>query len=250
MIELLQHGTLEILGRHPQASNAVFVVECTLADETITALYKPAAGERPLWDFPDVTLAAREVAAYELSEALGMSLVPETVWREDGPAGPGSLQRWIDGARLDDVVVVSEADDGWLPVMEAQLTDGTDVVVAHRDSDALRTMAFFDAVINNADRKAGHLLRDSEARLWGVDHGVTFHADPKLRTVLWGFAEQPIPAGLLAALDVDVRRLPALRRALSEDEFLALEARMRDLASSGRFPVPNADWPAIPWPIY
>lgn len=250
MIELLQHGTLQIVGRHPEASNAVFVVECTVADERVSALYKPTAGERPLWDFPDVTLAAREVAAYEMSEALGLSIVPETVWRDDGPAGPGSLQRWIDDARLDDVAVVSDLDDGWLPVMEAQLTDGTEVVVAHRDTDALRAFAFFDAVINNADRKAGHLLRDADSRLWGVDHGVTFHTEPKLRTVLWGFAGERIPDALLATLEIDVRKIPALRRTLSDAEFSALETRIRGLSESGRFPLPSPDWPAIPWPIY
>ena len=190
MIETLLTTAVTVIGRHPHASNAAYVVECATDSAPVRALYKPAAGERQLWDFPDTVLGLREVAAYEVSQQLGIPHVPPTVWREDLPLGPGSLQLWIDDASVADVDVVESPDEGWLHVLDAELTDGTCVQVVHRDLPVLRALALLDAVMNNADRKAGHLLRDPEGRLWAVDHGVTFHAEPKLRTVLWGFAAQ------------------------------------------------------------
>ena len=250
MIEHLQHGVITVLGRHPQASNSALVVECVYADVTVRAMYKPVQGERPLWDFPDAVLAAREVAAYDVAVALGFQFIPPTIWRDDGPAGPGSLQLWIDEATIQDVIVTPEPAEGWLPVLQAQLADGTDVVVAHRDTADLRALALLDAVMNNADRKAGHLLRDQAGTLWAVDHGVTFHADPKLRTVLWGFAGDPIEPSLLAQLDVALHELSSVQQALQAEEIEALAERVAALQTSGAYPFPSPDWPAVPWPIY
>lgn len=250
MIRLLSEGTITVLGRHTQASNAVFVVECTLGDEQCRAVYKPAAGERPLWDFPDAVLGRREVAAYEVAVACGFGFVPPTVWREDAPLGAGSLQRWIDDATVVDIAVVPEPPTNWRAVLDAELTDGTPVQVAHADNTELRELALFDALVNNADRKAGHILRDRDGALWAVDHGVTFHADPKLRTVLWGFAGETIADDLLARLSPDLLNLQAVAQAITDDERTALERRIRELVRKRVYPEPSPEWPAIPWPIF
>ncbi|MHB0928369.1 MAG: SCO1664 family protein [Candidatus Nanopelagicales bacterium] len=249
MIDLLQQASLEVLGRHPYASNQVFIVACH-GETTVRAIYKPVAGERPLWDFPRGELARREVASYALSEQLGLGLVPATVWREDGPFGPGSLQIWIEDASLSDVDIVQQPQAGWCAVLDAQLEDGSDVTVVHRDLPELRALALFDAVLNNGDRKAGHMLRDAQGTLWAVDHGVTFHTDPKLRTVLWGFRGDRVDVALLDRLSALDTRLPELRRALDDDELEALQQRVDGLRRSGIYPDPPQQWPAIPWPIY
>lgn len=250
MINLLRTGATTIIGRHPLSSNAAYVVECEADDRRVRAIYKPATGERPLWDFPDAVLGLREVAAFELAQALGLPLIPPTVWREDLPLGPGSMQQWIEDASIDDVAVVQERAGGWLHVLDAELTDGTAVQVVHRDLPELRQLALLDAVMNNADRKAGHLLRDNDGRLWAVDHGVTFHNEPKLRTVLWGFAAETIDTDLLTRLDERVAQLPAIARALRDVEVGALAKRIRELRERGTYPLPSTDWPAIPWPIF
>lgn len=249
MIEHLRAANVEILGRHPQASNAAFVVSCEHGDTSVRALYKPASGERHLWDFPNAVLGLREVAAYALAEALGLPFIPPTIWRDDLPLGPGSLQLWIDDASLADVEVVTEAAEGWLHVLDAELQDGTEVQVVHRDLPELRMLAFLDLLLNNADRKAGHMLRDAGGALWAVDHGVTFHSEPKLRTVLWGFAGQPIQSDLLQRLDPQLLAIDAVEAALIPLELKALEQRMRAVATMGMYPSPT-HWPAIPWPIY
>ncbi len=249
MIESLRTGALEVLGRHPYSSNQAFIVACEGASHT-RAIYKPVAGERPLWDFPRGELARREVAAYAVSEALGFHLVPPTVWREDAPFGPGSLQQWIEDARITDVDIVQEVPAGWVSVLQAELEDGTAVEVVHRDSDDLRALALFDAVLNNGDRKAGHIVRDASDRLWALDHGVTFHVDSKLRTVIWGFRGDPVPPELLARLTLDPTSLPEVTSALDANELAALAQRMQQLLTSGTYPFPSEDWPAIPWPIY
>lgn len=250
MKHLLETGEMSVLGRHPSASNAVFVVEVTDGVDTMRALYKPVAGERELWDFPDGALARREVAAHEFDEALGLGFIPTTIWREIAPHGPGSLQRWIDDASLDDVAVARATDDGWLHVLDAELQDGTQVVVAHRDREDLRVLALLDALMNNADRKAGHLLRDPQGKLWAVDHGVTFHDEPKLRTVLWGFAGQPLTADLVDVLARVPDALDPLSAWLPQRAVNAVQARADALLSHGVLPGPTADWPAVPWPIW
>lgn len=248
---LLREGAIEFIGRHPEASNAVFVVSVRDAGGTATrAIYKPIAGERPLWDFPRGELARREVAAYALAVAMGFSFIPETVWRDDAPAGPGSLQRWIEDAEIQDVDVVPDASPGWRHVLDAQLSDGTAVQLVHRDLDELRALALFDAVVNNGDRKGGHILRDPAGTLCAVDHGVTFHAEPRLRTVLWGFEGEVIPSGLLERLSLDVRAVPELIQTLDDEELQALERRIAQLRTDKVFPGPSEEWPSIPWPVY
>lgn len=243
-------GSVTILGRHPRASNAVFLVDVHGDEGIVRAIYKPVSGERPLWDFPRGELARREVATHAVATALGLDLVPDTVWVEQAPLGPGSLQRWIDDASLNDVEIVQEVPEGWHHVLDAELEDGTPVQLVHRDDAALRALAVLDAIVNNGDRKAGHILRDASGHLWAVDHGVTFHADPKLRTVLWGFVDDPIAPDLLARLDTDLTALPAVRSALDTTELDALVERVRALRESGVHPGPAPDWPAIPWPVY
>jgi uncharacterized repeat protein (TIGR03843 family) len=169
-LDLLQHGELSIEGRLVDASNATLYCAIASADVTAACVYKPVAGERPLWDFPDGTLAEREVAAYEVSTCLGWRIVPPTIYR-DGPAGPGMVQLWIDEDTLTDVVRL----------------------IRGRSSTALRRIAVFDAVVNNADRKGGHLLPVADGHVYGVDHGVTFNVEDKLRTVLWQWAGEPMP---------------------------------------------------------
>lgn len=250
MHELLRNGRIAVVGRHPYSSNSALVVDVSDGDARARAIYKPVAAERPLWDFPRGELARREVAAYAASEALGLGAVPVTVWREDAPHGPGSLQQWIEDATIADVDIVQEVEAGWIAVLDAELQDGTEVQVVHRDLPELRALALFDALVNNGDRKAGHLLRDLTGRLWVVDHGVTFHADPKLRTVLWGFEGQSIDEALSPMLEIDLTELHDVRAALDDVELEALRGRQAALRRQGVFPSPSRDWPAIPWPIY
>lgn len=243
-------GAMAILGRHPRASNAVFLVDVETDAGSIRALYKPVSGERPLWDFPRGELARREVATHAVARALGIDVVPNTVWREDAPLGPGSLQRWIEDASLADVDVTPEVPPGWHHVLDAELEDGTPVRLVHRDDEDLRALALLDAIVNNGDRKAGHILRDADGRLWAVDHGVTFHVEPRLRTVLWGFTGDPIPTAFADRMDTDLTLLPEVRIALDDAELEALDARMHALRATGVHPGPSPDWPAIPWPVY
>ena len=256
LVRALGGGDLTVEGRLAGASNAAVrcFVEVAPGIE-VRCVYKPVRGERPLWDFPDGTLCGREVAAFEMCTALGWSIVPPTVWREDGPAGPGMCQAWIDiepGRSVVDVLDPAEIADGWLRVFEGFDGSGQPVVLVHQDSAPVQRVALLDAVINNADRKGGHLLCDASGRLWGIDHGVAFSDEDKLRTVLWGWAGQPIPDDLLGALDA-AEQHPAFERALTwllEEEVRALRARIHRLKEEGRFPIPAGDWPAIPWPVF
>ena len=256
LVRALGSGELTVEGRLAGASNAT--VRCTVevdAGIEVRCVYKPVSGERPLWDFPDGTLSGREVAAHEMSIALGWPIIPPTVWRDDGPAGPGMCQAWIDigpGRSVVDVADPAEVAQGWLRVFEGVDGSGQPAVLVHEDSLPLQRVALLDAVINNADRKGGHLLCDADGNLWGIDHGVCFSDEDKLRTVLWGWAGQPIPDDLLEALDV-VQEHPAFERALSwllDEEIDALLARIRRLRAGGRFPTPAGEWPAIPWPLF
>jgi uncharacterized repeat protein (TIGR03843 family) len=254
--ELLGHGRLDVQGRLVEASNATLF--CTIESDGLAAecVYKPVRGERPLWDFPDGTLAGREVASYVLSEAVGWGLIPPTILR-DGPFGPGMVQLWIDtdeDAELVDLVAPDEVPGGWLPVLRAQDHRGDAVVLAHADHEQLQRLALLDIVINNADRKGGHILH-TDGRVLGVDHGVSLNTDDKLRTVLWGWIGQPLPEG---AID----RLGALRALmegpLADDlvehitpkEVQAVILRIERLLDDGVFPAPSGEWPAIPWPAF
>jgi uncharacterized repeat protein (TIGR03843 family) len=231
-LNLLEHGELEVLGRLVDASNATLYCAVTLDGVTAACVHKPIAGERPLWDFPDGTLAAREVAAYRVSAATGWDVVPPTVMRE-GPWGPGMCQLWVE---------VDEACDR--------------VALVRSDDPRLRRMAVFDAVVNNADRKGGHVLPTAEGALYGIDHGLCFAVPDKLRTLFWGWAGSPLPedvvdvlAGLLADWSDDLA--PTLAALLEADEVAATRRRIARLLRRGVHPIPRDDgWPAVPWPPF
>jgi uncharacterized repeat protein (TIGR03843 family) len=194
----------------------------------VLAIYKPAKGERPLWDFPR-GLWKREVAAYELSAFLGWGIVPPTTVRSDGPLGPGSLQHCVDAL----------FDEHYFTLQE---------MPEHRQD--LRRIAVFDVVVNNADRKSGHCLLDRDGHIWGIDHGLCFHAEPKLRTVIWDFAGEEIEEDLLAGLGpMAGGEVPqTLAKLLDAQEIEALTARAADLRATARFPEPSVDFP-YPWPL-
>jgi uncharacterized repeat protein (TIGR03843 family) len=257
VLELLREGELEVSGRLVDASNATLYCTVTLDGRSAPCVHKPVAGERPLWDFPDGTLANREVATYLVSAATGWALVPPTVMR-GGPFGPGMCQLWVETEEeaLGELVALRPAGRrtrGWLPVIEAVLGDGERAVLAHRDDDRLRRLAVFDVVVNNADRKGGHLLPTAAGHLYGVDHGVCFSADDKLRTLLWGWAGEPLPAeatevlGRLAA-DLAGGLGATLGELLDPDEVSATRDRIDRLLAEGRHPSPGGGWPAVPWP--
>ncbi len=258
-LRLLREGALTVHGRLTDASNAALY--CTVGIDgtdglTAQAVYKPVAGERPLWDFPDGTLAGREVAAYELSAATGWGLVPPTVLR-DGPHGPGMVQLWVEpDPEADPLLALQDPagpEDGWLPIVRAEVGDGRTALLVHPDDARLRRLAVLDAVLNNADRKGGHLIPAADGRIYGIDHGVTFHREGKLRTLLWGWAGSPLPeeaaevlAGLAGQLDgaLGERLAPHLTAA----ELDATRARVAALLAAGTHPLPSEDWPSIPWP--
>ncbi|MCX4968377.1 SCO1664 family protein [Streptomyces sp. NBC_00654] len=260
LLTLLTEGRLTVLGQVRGASNAV--LHCTVAyeGEERTCVYKPVAGEQPLWDFPDGTLAQREVAAYEVSEATGWGLVPPTVLR-DGPYGRGMCQLWIEtpGGEAEPsllaLVESEEPGEGWKAVGFAEVGEGRTALLVHADDPRLRRLAVLDAVINNGDRKGGHLLPAPGGRLYGIDHGVTFNADDKLRTLLWGWAGEPLTAeavevlGLLAAeLAPGAALATRLAGLVTGAELEALRGRVAGLRTAGRHPEPSGAWPAIPWP--
>ncbi|MFB6530291.1 MULTISPECIES: SCO1664 family protein [unclassified Streptomyces] len=255
--ELLAHGELTVRGRVREASNAVLYCSVAYEGREAACVYKPVAGEQPLWDFPDGTLAQREVAAYEISEATGWSLVPPTVLR-DGPYGQGMVQLWIEAdpeARLLALTEDDEAGEGWKAVGPAQVDEDRTALLVHADTPDLRRLAVLDAVINNGDRKGGHLLPAPGGHLYGIDHGVTFHVDDKLRTLLWGWAGEELPAEAAGVLDSLGRSLAPgeplaarLAELLTDAEVAAVRARVEALRSTGRHPEPSGQWPAIPWP--
>jgi uncharacterized repeat protein (TIGR03843 family) len=253
--DLLTKGSLELEGRLVLASNASFLGHVTLDGVSLACIYKPVTGERPLWDFPEGTLAARERAARVVSEAGGWQVVPPTVVR-DGRFGPGMVQKWIDvdpDADLVDVVAEEQQEAGTIAVLEAEDQVGAPVLLVHADDDRLRNLAVLDVVINNADRKGGHVLPDLAGHVWGCDHGVTFHEEDKLRTVLWGWAGEPLRAQdvealerLQVSLDGGVGR--QLRPLLRRREIMALRRRVTDLLATAEMPAPGRSWRVIPWP--
>ena len=256
---VLVDGELTIHGRIMPASNATFLAEAVTGDVTLRCVYKPIAGERPLWDFPHGTLAGRELAAYVVSTALGWDVVPLTVLR-DGPEGPGMVQLWCEPSadvEAVDLVPVGQTPPGFRRVLDAEDGRGNLVSLVHEDSAPLRRMAVFDVVVNNADRKGGHVLAMADGHRYGVDHGVCFHTDHKLRTVLWGWATERLDAAnrhaveqLAERLDEDPTLRTVLTELLSEEEVAALAHRCRRLAAVGRMPTPSDAWPSIPWPAF
>lgn len=246
-------GPLELVGRITIASNATFLGR--IGD--VQVVYKPVAGERPLWDFPDGTLARREVATYLLSEALGGNVVPQT-WLRDGPFGEGMVQLWQEPDAGDRSVVAlvpadREVPEGWCHVLDGLDQHERPVSLLHEDSPELRRMAVLDVLANNADRKGGHVLEMPDGHRYGVDHGVTFNTEPRLRTILWGWVGAPLTeqerAGVrrvLEALDRDLG--PALSELLTADEVRACRERCTRLLAAGTFPEPEGEMPPIPWP--
>ncbi len=237
MLGILREGELELLGRiEASTNNALFGRVTRLCPdpeppEVVEAIYKPVRGERPLDDFPDGTLARREVAAHLVSEASGWSIVPPTVLR-DGPFGAGMVQLWIDVDPTVDVIAMVIDDD-----------------------PRLRRLALFDAVVNNTDRKGGHLLPVPDGHVFGVDHGVCFSAVPKLRTVLWGWRGQPIEPEELTVVErvreaLDGGLGAGLRQLLHPVEVSATIRRTDRLLETRRFPRPSPTWPAVPWPPF
>ncbi len=225
----LRSGEMKVTGRLVDASNATLLASIYHDDIELVCIYKPIAGERPLWDFSDGTLAHREYAAYVLSEKCNFNVVPMTVLRE-GPFGEGAVQLWIDVDQSLDMIEYFQ-----------------------RDIPELRKMALFDAIVNNTDRKIGHILPDITGKVYGCDHGVTFHSEDKLRTVLWRWAGESLTNEELSQLGVvqDFLSTPGeLKELLTEREIEAVSERVSRLKETGAFPVPSKEWPAVPWPPY
>jgi uncharacterized repeat protein (TIGR03843 family) len=228
LIELLQHGEVTVKGRMPWSSNATFLTEVCDRDTATLAVYKPLRGERQLWDFPP-GLGKREFAAYELSQILGWGMVPETVLRDDGPLGEGSLQRFIE-ADFEQHYFTLYEDEQW--------------------HDQLRRLCVFDLLANNTDRKSGHCLLGEDGRIYGIDNALCFHAEFKLRTVIWEFGGEDIPEHLLD----DVERFVAtgvpdsLAHVLDPFERDALLARGRALLAERHFPI-DGSGRRYPWPL-
>jgi uncharacterized repeat protein (TIGR03843 family) len=229
--ELLAAGELEVVGRVAWSSNAALLVTVAGDGAEMLAVYKPQRGERPLWDFPDGSLCLREVATYRVSAALGWDVLPTTVLR-DGPYGLGMVQRFVE----------HDPDDHYFTLLE-------------HHADDFRRFAAFDVVVNNADRKGGHCLCEmTTGRIYGIDHGLTFHVGPKLRTVIWDFAGEPVPDALLG--DVDALRSDLrgplgaeLRDLLHPAELDALDRRIDDLLLTRCFPEPDEGYHSVPWPV-
>ncbi len=221
----LRFGALALKGQFMLGSNYTFLVDVKHEGQTFPAVYKPSRGEQPLWDFPDNTLAQREVAAYLVSEALGFHFVPYTMLRDDGPYGPGSLQQYIE----------------YDPEYHYFTFSG-------EDKQLLRPVVLFDLLVNNADRKGSHVFFDSGHKLWAIDHGICFHEEDKLRTVIWDFAGQPIPDDLLSPLSSTQNWRALLEPYLSPGEIAALESRAQTLTRSRVFPHPPPGRRAFPYP--
>jgi uncharacterized repeat protein (TIGR03843 family) len=232
ILPILRDGTIQLAGEFVWGSNYTFLVQVELNGSSVAGVYKPTRGERPLWDFPRASLAHREVAAYLVSQALGWELVPPTVYRRDGPSGPGSLQLFIQ----------HEPEYHYFNF-------------SAEDRERLKPTVLFDYLINNADRKGSHLLVDEKNHIWLIDHGVCFHAEDKLRTVIWDFAGQPIPHSLAASirhfqacLEEDERLLAGLKEHLAQSEIKMLSSRASWLSAQKNFPDPPAHRRATPWP--
>jgi uncharacterized repeat protein (TIGR03843 family) len=231
-LDILASGQIRVVGQFLWGSNYTFLAKVTTSDAEFDAVYKPSRGEQPLWDFPEGSLAAREVAAYLVSQALGWDLVPPTVLRPDGPVGLGSLQLYVD----------VDPERHYFTLTESE-------------KQCLRPAAVFDLLVNNADRKGGHVLLASDGHVWLIDHGVCFNSEYKLRTVIWDFVDEPIPDELLADVQRVCGRLKPgedlrarLEPLLMQDEITALARRARRLLTSRRFPSPGPGRP-YPWPL-
>jgi uncharacterized repeat protein (TIGR03843 family) len=257
--QVLQHGEITVTGRLSEASNLTLVGVASLDGMDVTCVYKPVRGERPLWDFPDGTLAQREYAAYLVGAAAGWDCVPLTLLRP-GPFGAGMVQQWIDtpagrgeGGELVDLVGVDDVPDGWKAVLKAVDHFGSDVAIVHADDPGLARLAGFDLVVNNADRKGVHVLTTADGRVFGVDHGLCFHEQDKLRTILWGWAGEALPDDVVEGLTRLQRALGGelgqeLDELLTVRENKVLRRRLAALRTSPTFPEPPSNRTPIPWP--
>jgi uncharacterized repeat protein (TIGR03843 family) len=250
----LATAELVLTGRLATASNATFLAG--IGDAVV--VYKPVAGEAPLWDFPSGTLAHREMAAYLVSETLGWGVVPRT-WLRGGPRGEGMVQLWQEqdqAQRAVDLVPTDDVPDtGWRSVLEGLDQDEQRITLVHEDTPALRRMAVFDVIVNNADRKGDHVLTMADGHRHGVDHGLTFHHEDKLRTVLWGWLGEALSAEELGGIDRVADGLhgelgQSLAELLSAEEVAALAERCARLRAEGCFPAPSGEMPAVPWPLF
>ncbi|MDN6529643.1 MAG: SCO1664 family protein [Brevibacterium sp.] len=261
--QALEQGTGTALGAIPRASNDTPLVGVDHPGTHLKAVYKPASGDRPLADFPLHTLSLREVASYRLSAHLDLNAVPPTVLRSDLGAGPGSLQAYVEDSGDDDAVTLTAVDAipaAHTPMFALRTEDGTDLVLSHDARDGLRAIAFFDLLANNADRKAGHIITGSylpgcgpsSIGTFGIDNGLTFHAEEKVRTILWGFSHSSFRVEEVDALDEVARMSADLRSALEdclEDaEIDSLRQRAERLGEVGTFPEPPVNRTVIPWP--
>jgi uncharacterized repeat protein (TIGR03843 family) len=231
-MNLLTHGEIRIVGRFLWGSNYTYLTEIKTEHDRLNAVYKPSRGERPLWDFAGGSLAAREVAAYLTSDLLGWDLVPPTVLRDDGPIGPGSVQLFVD----------ADAEHHYFSFSDDE-------------KSRLRPVALFDLIVNNADRKGGHILMDEDGHFWSIDHGICFHEDDKLRTVIWDFADEWVPQDLISnvekfsgLLEHDKEVTHRFLELISNAEFKALVARTKGLLENPCFPKPTSEW-SYPWPL-
>lgn len=229
---LLSRGEIALEGMVPWSSNYTYLVRIKLDDQAEYGIYKPQCGERPLWDFETGSLCKREVAAYELSAFLNFPNVPVTVLRDDAPQGLGMVQQFIDHKRRENFFTLRD-----------------------QCREEMQKVAVFDALINNTDRKGGHILAARDGTIWAIDHGVTFHEEPKLRTVIWDFIDEPIPQPLInqleklrAALKGNEKIRATLEALLARSEMRALNARLNEILQERTYPAPPEDWPHIPWP--
>lgn len=250
----LADGELQLSGQIRSASNGAYFGNI----DGVAVIYKPVAGERPLWDFPDGNLARRETAAYLVSQSFGWNIVPRT-WLHDGPLGVGTVQLWQEYDPEQDAVDLVAAnevpDTGWRHVFDGYDEHEHPVSLIHEDSVALRRMAVFDIVANNADRKGGHILPMPGGHRFGIDHGLTFHAEHKLRTVLWGWHGDDLSADEVSGVervraDLDGMLGAALAPLLTSAEIAALQLRCERLAGRATFPTPRGQMPAVPWPLF
>lgn len=260
---MLGTGELTLVGRIVSASNVTLVCEAGTGERNVRVVYKPIRGERPLWDFPEGTLAGREVASYLISDALGWGVIPETILR-DGPFGQGMVQRWVqtidnhtdEGNRMDlvDLCPPEAVPEGFREVLRAHDSEGEEVALVHADDPRLQRMAVLDVLLNNADRKGGHALEGLDGQVYGIDHGICLHKDHKLRTVLWGWAGEPINDALMVDIAALGTRLTGelgnrLGEYLADCEIEAVAERMTELLETPVMPQPRTQRP-IPWPAF
>ena len=254
--DILQNGNIHIEGLIPDSSNGALKVEIDFKNHKKIAILKPQVTIKPLWDFPDKDLNKRELATFLLSEQLSLNVVPTTVLREVEGIGECLIQNWIDEIANEFVIVKApnEIPSNYLKILNGYDELNTLIALAHVDSRDLRNLCLFDLIINNADRKGSHLLQDSKNRLWAIDHGVTWHKENKIRTILWGWIgknfdeedENLLKKSLEVLQNWQIEKL----QILPSEDLKAAIVRIENLLEIGMFPQPSGDWPAVPWPIF